>query len=168
MTGYVSDKRPFKGKGAIALDIDVINELSDWRDLVTAFRSINDAQARRSGLEIFRERLRAMATSMIASFNSSYPSARLRLCRSPDRSNTYLRWRLTLRDHNMARTELDSSEAMIIVAQLPADVARDWLRYEEYRIQLNYFMALAVYECQRTSHHIERLQALKQMRATDD
>lgn len=166
MTQHPADKGPFKGKGALALDIAVFDDISDWRELVTAFRNLKDAQDRLACLSNFRERLRAMATSIVDSFNFTYPSARLRLCRSPDRANTYLRWRHTSRKLNMARTDLDNAEAEKIVAQLPPQVARDWFRYEEYRLQINYYMALVVYEFHRTTDHVDRLVALRKLRST--
>jgi len=166
VTEHLPDKGPFKGKGALALDIAVFDDITDWRELVTAFRSLKEAQDRLAELASFRERLRTMANAIVESFNFSYPSARLRLCRSPDRANTYLRWRHASRELNMARTELDSREAEKIVAQLPPQVARDWFRFEEYRLQINYYMALVVYEFHRTSDHIDRLVALRRLRAT--
>lgn len=166
VTAHAPDKGPFKGKGALALDLTAFDEISDWRELVTAFRNLKDAQDRLGRLTTFRERLRVIATSVVDSFSHSYPSARLRLCRSPDRANTYLRWRHSSRKLNMARTELDSPEAEKIIGQLPPQVARDWFRYEEYRLQVNYYMALVVYEYHRTSDHVERLVALRKLRKT--
>ena len=111
-----------------------------------------------------RDRLRHLATLMVESFNFSYPSARLRLVKSPDRANTYLRWRHASRALNVARTELDHVDAQRIIATLPPAVARDWLRYEAYRLQLNYYMALVVYEYHRTRDHIARVVALRKLR----
>lgn len=164
MTEHLQDKGPFKGKGALGLDISEFAAIEEWQQLVSAFHNLRDAQDRIVDLERFRSKLREMADHTITSFNNAYPSARLRLVKSPDRSNTYLRWRLLNRELSNPRTELDSEHAKLILESLPANVARDWFRFEEYRIQINYYMALVVYEFHRTNDHVDRLIALRKLR----
>lgn len=163
VTDDAGHKRPFKGKGAVSSG--ALAEIEDWRTLPRPFRSLTDARRHLADIEARRDRLKGLAQAMLDSFKAAYPSARLSLCRSPDRSHTLLRWRHTARHLNMARSELDRPAASAILAELPEAVRRDWIRYEEYRVHLNLYVSLTVYEIDRTRMHIEALTRLRQLRS---
>ena len=158
------DPTPFKGKGQHTQSLGAICSLNRWPELAQFFTRSIDARARRAEIERARQRLKALGREMVEDFRRTHPRAPFYLCRSPDRANTFLRWRFASPRRAMARSELGDPELSQLLAALPQDARNDILRYEEYRTNLNYLFALLTYECGRLDDHVQRLEVLRQLR----
>ena len=160
----------FKGKGA--------EKGPKGRDLVQALdRSQSDcveacdiprlsvADAKRQILikRMSRERIRDAALTLIQQFSERNPDAMLQLVRSPDRSNTFLRWRFRATS-DRRRTELGADDAIRILGLLPQPDVLEYFDFEYMRLHINLAFATCTYDMARLENFVALRQSLDNLR----
>lgn len=126
----------------------------------------DDASRRLQELEAYRAELNATVHALIKEFRAQYPKGTvpLYLVRSPDKSNTPIRWRLASRVG--PRAELDCPDIKRLVRQMSPAVRNNWLEYEYVRIKLNYVLATTFYELERLRTYLARKAAWRSLKGT--
>ena len=81
--------------------------------------------------------------------------------RSPDKSHTPVRWRVSMTAENLAlrRTERDTLAIRQLLAKAAPAMRRDWLAFEARRLPLNYQLSVTFYEIERLRRYLALHQA---------
>ncbi len=137
-------------------------ETDPWvRKLKLPFQNLEEAKAELQRKTKELNRLRDAAFQLLANFRKAFPpgSSSIYLARSPDRSHTALRWRISPmigKDVGRRRIELYSKEGLKLLKAMSPDTQEKWRRFEYQRIHLNYAFSITNYE-------VERLQTLVEL-----
>jgi hypothetical protein len=119
---------------------------------------IEAAKARLEALEDRIERLRDQALALVEEFRARYPegSVPAYITRSPDKSMTPLRWRVSPAYPKGARPriEITGPQGEVILRRLPAKDGRAWLEFEWRRLEVNLALSTASYELARLRAYI--------------
>ena len=110
-----------------------------------------------------RERIRQAADDLIDWFDSQQPDSPVYLVKSPDRANTYLRWRFReLMDRR--RTELSSDTVIRVLTSLTSSDVNSFLDAEFVRLQLNQFFSINTYALDRLRDFVIHSETLSSLR----
>ena len=120
---------------------------------------IEDAKVRLEALEDHVERLRRQALALVEEFRGRYPegSVPAYITRSPDKSLTPLRWRVSPASPKGARRriEITGEEGEAILRCLPSADRETWLDFERRRLEVNTALATASYELARLRAYVQ-------------
>ena len=106
--------------------------------------SIRSAQIELQRLRLARDELRSLGLRLADEFSARQPRAPVYLVRSPDRANTFLRWRYR-KLYDRKRCELSTIETQATLRELPATLRGDILATEYWRVRLNYTLSTQTY-----------------------
>jgi hypothetical protein len=111
------------------------------------------------GLLLERNRLLLLCETLIADWKVSVLAslAPVYLSRSTDKSLTILRWRLRTMGKTLSRIHLDSELLSYFHVFAHQKMV---LKFDSHRLDLNYQMAMTLYEINRLTDYLEQAQAL--------
>jgi hypothetical protein len=120
---------------------------------------IRQAQARLAALEAREIELKGMALDLMREFRTDYPAGTTQayITRSPDKSQTPLRWRLSPATPRAARRriEITSPEGEIVLEKLCSEDRQRWLAFERRRLHINCSLAPVSYEIARLKAYMK-------------
>lgn len=137
--------------------IEQVALLEKWDEAV--FVEVDTAASSLDAGTMSLERIRHLALRLADEFKQAWPNSPILLMRSPDRANTFLRWRLRF-GANRGRIEIYSEAGQSILAdQSPSFI--DYVYHTEaWRIRLNFSIAVAQYSCARLQDFVRDLKLL--------
>ena len=128
-----------------------------WKNL--PMDGVRQAQARLTSLEAREAELKGMAINLMREFRTDYPAGTTEayITRSPDKSQTPLRWRLSPSTPHGARRriEITSPEGEIVLEKLCSEDRQRWLAFERWRLHINCSLAPVSYEIARLKAYMK-------------
>ena len=111
------------------------------------------------GLLLERDRLLLLCETLIADWKVSVLAslAPVYLSRSTDKSLTILRWRLRTMGKTLSRIHIDSELLSYFHVFAHQEMV---LKFDSHRLDLNYQMAMTLYEINRLTDYLEQTQVL--------
>ncbi len=111
------------------------------------------------GLLLERKRLLLLCETLITDWKASVLAslAPVYLSRSTDKSLTILRWRLRTMGKTLSRIHLDSELLSYFHVFAHQEMV---LKFDSYRLDLNYQMAMTLYEINRLNDYLEQTRQL--------
>ena len=123
------------------------------------FSTLAQVQEQLEGLLLERERLLLLCETLITDWKVSVLASLtpVYLSRSTDKSLTILRWRLRTMGKTLSRIHLDSELLSYFHVFAHQEMV---LKFDSHRLDLNYQMAMTLYEVNRLTDYLEQTQAL--------
>jgi len=131
------------------------------------FSTLAQVQEQLEGLLLERERLLLLCEALIADWKVSVLAslAPVYLSRSTDKSLTILRWRLRTMGKTLSRIHLDSELLSYFHVFAHQEMV---LKFDSHRLDLNYQMAMTLYEINRLTDYLEQTQRLLDFKLHSD
>jgi hypothetical protein len=131
------------------------------------FSTLAQVQEQLEGLLLERDRLLLLCETLITDWKASVLSslAPIYLSRSTDKSLTILRWRLRTMGKTLSRIHLDSELLSYFHVFAHQEMV---LKFDSHRLDLNYQMAMTLYEINRLTDYLEQAQLLTGFKSTSD
>ena len=131
------------------------------------FSTLAQVNEQLQGLLLERDRLLLLCKQLMTDWKTSVLAslAPIYLSRSTDKSLTILRWRLRTMGKTLSRIHLDSELLSYFHVSLHQKMV---LKFDSHRLDLNYQMAMTLYEINRLNDYLEQKKQLTSFKFSPD